>query len=267
MHNFTVSFRADDGEIFYEDVSLLLTESLQAKSIVKADEASSVRIGPEQMREIQSFAERDNREGMFAIISSGNSDHEKFYVTSSGAVMSKAALEFDDPSDNLNEFAVAYYASDGRIFTQNIELSLGDTFSGSSIITAEESNEVVFLLSDMSSLRDYVHKLDPGGPSGNFSILKTGNDFDKFEINEFGHVRSTTSLRKEEQEIYNFQVRYKPAIGEEFIENVNFYWIQPITLPSQNLKLRRQKSSKLKKVPWLICLLLRQPMIILVILC
>ena len=31
-HNFTVSFRADDGEIFYEDVSLSITESLQAKS-------------------------------------------------------------------------------------------------------------------------------------------------------------------------------------------------------------------------------------------
>ena len=29
-HNFTVSFRADDGEIFYEEVSLLITEPLQA---------------------------------------------------------------------------------------------------------------------------------------------------------------------------------------------------------------------------------------------
>ena len=28
-HNFTVSFRADDGEIFYEDVSLSITESFR----------------------------------------------------------------------------------------------------------------------------------------------------------------------------------------------------------------------------------------------
>ena len=44
-----------------------------------------------------------------------------------------------------------------------IELTLEDTFKGNSLITAEESHEVVFLLSDMSSLRDYAYKLDPGG--------------------------------------------------------------------------------------------------------
>ena len=70
----------------------------------------------------------------------------------------------------MSEFAIAYYASDGRIFTQKIELTLGDTFSGSSLITAEESHEVVFLLSDMSSLRNYANKLDPGGPSGSSQL-------------------------------------------------------------------------------------------------
>ena len=69
------------------------------------------------MKEIQAFADRDNRQGMFAIVSSGN-DYEKFSLTSSGAVMSKGPLEFDDPAENLSEFAVAYYASDGRIFTR-----------------------------------------------------------------------------------------------------------------------------------------------------
>ena len=221
-HLFTVSFRADDGEIFYETISLNITESLQAKSIVTADEAGSVRIGAGQMKEIQAFADRDNRQGMFRIVATGN-DYEKFSVTSGGAVMSKDALEFDNPADNVNEFAVAYYASDGRIFTQHIELTLGDTFTGSSIITAEESHEVVFLLSDMSSLRDYAYKLDPGGPSGQFSILKTGSDFNKFEIDEYGNVRAKQTLRKDDQEIYQFQVRYKPAIGEAFTETVNLY--------------------------------------------
>ncbi len=51
-------------------------------------------------------------------------DYEKFTVTSSGAVMSKGALEFDNPADNVSEFAIAYYASDGRIFTQQIELTV-----------------------------------------------------------------------------------------------------------------------------------------------
>ena len=222
IHDFTVSFRADDGEIFYEQITLSITEPLQAKSVVKADEASSVRIGAEQMKEIHAFAERDNRQGMFAVVSKGN-DYEKFTVTSSGAVMSKGALEFDNPSDNLNEFEIAYYASDGRIFTQQIELTLGDTFSGSSLITAEESHEVVFLLTDMTSLRDYAYKLDPGGPSGQFSILKTGSDFEKFEIDEFGNVRALETLRKDVQENYQFQVKYQPAIGEAFIETVDLY--------------------------------------------
>jgi len=221
-HTFTVSFRADDGEIFYEQVNLTLTESLQAKSTVSADEADSVRIDPAQMKEIQAFADRDGRQGMFRLVSSGN-DYEKFSVTRSGAVMSKGPLEFDDPLDNVNDLAVAYYASDGRVFTQFIELSLGDTYSGSSIITAEESHEVVFLLNDMSSLRDYAYKLNPGGPSGSFSILKTGDDYQKFSIDEYGNVRATETLRKDEQEIYQFQVRYKPAIGKAFTQTVNLY--------------------------------------------
>ena len=82
---------------------------------------------------------------------------------------------------------------------------------------------MVFLLSDMSSLRDYAYKLDPGGPSGQFSIMKTGSDFDKFEIDEFGNVRATETLRKEVQENYQFQVKYQPAIGESFIETVDLY--------------------------------------------
>ena len=191
-------------------------------STVLADEASSVRIDADQMREIQAFADRDNRQGSFAVVASGT-DYEKFKVTSGGSVMSKTALEFDNPADNVNEFAIAYYASDGRIFTQQIELRLADTFSGNSIITAEESHEVVFLLSDMSSLRDYVYKLDPGGPSGNFSIVKKGSDFDKFEIDEYGNVRATETLRKDVQENYQFQVQYKPAIGKAFTETVDLY--------------------------------------------
>ena len=38
-HSFIASFKADDGEIFYETVNLDITESLQATSIVIADEA------------------------------------------------------------------------------------------------------------------------------------------------------------------------------------------------------------------------------------
>ena len=224
IHTFTVSFRADDGEIFYEEVSLEITESLQAKSILHADEANSVRIGSNLMKEIQAFADRDNRDGMFRIVPAG-SDYEKFMVTSDGSVMSKTALEFDDPLGSVNNFSVAYYASDGRVFTQQIELSLGDTFSGTSIITAEESHEVVFLLSDMASLKSYADKVDPGGLSGQFSILKNGRDFSKFEIDEFGNVRAKETLRKDEQEIYQFQVRYKPAIGDAFTETVNLYLI------------------------------------------
>ena len=99
---------------------------------------------------------------------------------------------------------------DGRIFTQNIELRLADTFSGNSLITAEESHEVVFLLNDMSSLRDYVYKLDPGRPSGQFSIIKTGSDYDKFEIDENGNVRATETLRKDVQENCNFRSNISP---------------------------------------------------------
>ena len=221
-HQLVVSYNASDGERFYETVNLNITESLQATSTLKADEANAVRVDGSQMREIQAFADRDNRQGVFRIVKNGN-DHEKFSVMRDGSVMSVGALEFDNPADNTNNFDVAYYASDGRIFTQHVELSLGDTFSGQSIITAEESHEVVFLLSDMSNLRDYVYKLNPGGPSGSFNILKKGDDFDKFEIDEFGNVRSTETLRKDEQEIYSFDIQYRPAIGTAFTQTVNLY--------------------------------------------
>ncbi len=221
-HQIVVSFNASDGERFFETVNLNITESLQASSTVKADEANSVRIDGNQMKEIQAFADRDNRQGLFRIVKSG-SDHEKFSVMRDGSVMSNGALEFDDPADNTNNFDVAYFASDGRIFTQHVELTLGDTFSGQSIITAEESHEVVFLLSDMTSLRDYVYKLNPGGPSGSFNIVKEGSDYDKFEVDEFGNVRATETLRKDEQEIYQFDIRYTPAIGGAFTQTVNLY--------------------------------------------
>ena len=221
-HQIIVSFNASDGEKFFETVNLNITESLQATSTVAADEANSVRIDASQMKEIQAFANRDNRQGSFAIVKNG-ADYEKFSAMRDGSVMSNGALEFDNPADNVNNFDVAYYASDGRIFTQHIELSLGDTFSGTSTIVAEEANEVVFLLNDMSSLRDYVYKLNPGGPSGSFSIVKQGNDYQKFEVDEFGNVRSNQTLRKDEQEIYNFDIRYQPAIGETFTQSVNLY--------------------------------------------
>ena len=53
--------------------------------------------------------------------------------------------------------------------------------------------------------------------------MKTGSDFDKFEVDEFGNVRATETLRKEVQENYQFQVKYQPAIGESFIETVDLY--------------------------------------------
>ena len=48
--------------------------------------------------------------------------------------------------------------------------------------------------------------------------MKTGSDYDKFEIDEFGNVRATETLRKEVQENYQFQVKYKPAIGEALLK-------------------------------------------------
>ena len=38
------------------------------------------KLVPSKMKEIQAFANRDNRQGMFAIVSSGN-DYEKFSLT------------------------------------------------------------------------------------------------------------------------------------------------------------------------------------------
>ncbi len=43
------------------------------------------------MKEIHAFAERDGRQGMFAMVASGG-DYEKFTVTSGGAIMSKGPL-------------------------------------------------------------------------------------------------------------------------------------------------------------------------------
>ncbi len=69
--NITLQFRLGQmmERFFMKKLLLSITESLQAKSVVKADEASSVRIGAEQMKEIQNFADRDNRQGMFAVVS------------------------------------------------------------------------------------------------------------------------------------------------------------------------------------------------------
>ena len=56
------------------------------------------------------------------------------------------------------------------------ELTLEDTFKGNSLITAE-SHEVVFLLSDMSAC--VIMLISIKVPSGQFSIMKIGSDFDR----------------------------------------------------------------------------------------
>ena len=62
----------------------------------------------------------------------------------------------------------------------------------------------------MASLKSYADKVDQE-VFRQFSIEKW-RDFNKFEIDEFGNVRAKETLRKDEQEIYQFQVRYKPAV-------------------------------------------------------
>ena len=215
---FQVEYTAWTGEKHVETVNLTILESLQSTSTVTADEANVVYISETVLEHLNGFADRDNNAGRFSILNQG-ADFSNFSVNGSGAVTANNPIDFDTQS--AFNFKVAYNATDGRVFTQTVNLEIKDTFMGTATLTVEEGTSVQVNPSFLTSINTFATKHDTASSKGTYEIVQSGNDHNLFTVDNLGFVRSKGELRKSTQANYDFSIKYtSPNSQNSFIENI-----------------------------------------------
>ena len=209
LYDFDVLYTVG-GTTYNEEIILTVTEALQNSRTVTAHEAGSVSVL--SSTEIQQFASRDRNRGTFSI-AAASADFDKFTISTSGNVTSKAALDFD--TQQSYGFDIEYTASDNRVFTETITLNLTDTLASTATITAEETQSLTIAAATLTSTAAFAAK---SGVGGSYQI--TGTDNAKFSVDANGNVSSTQALLRANQASYNFNVVYTAAGGAVHTEAV-----------------------------------------------
>jgi len=209
LYDFDVLYTVG-GTTYNEEIILTVTEALQNSRTVTAHEAGSVSVL--SSTEIQQFASRDRNRGTFSI-AAASADFDKFTISTSGNVTSKAALDFD--TQQSYGFDIEYTASDNRVFTETITLNLTDTLASTATITAEETQSLTIAAATLTSTAAFAAK---SGVGGSYQI--TGTDNAKFSVDANGNVSSTQALLRTNQASYNFNVVYTAAGGAVHTEAV-----------------------------------------------
>ena len=113
-----------------------IPSSTNARTTIQ--EAQQVQIELTDLTMLDDFVASKANSGVYRI---AGEDADLFEITSTGKVVSKTTLDYDDREDHLYQFSVIFDASDSTSFSENIQLFLSDTLSASASITAEESGE------------------------------------------------------------------------------------------------------------------------------
>ena len=211
-----LNYTADNGLQHQEKITLKITESLQAESAQKAQEATTVNVRASQLDYIYDYASRDNFEGHWSL-DTEKTDSGLFSVSSIGVISSKVALNFIEKQSY--EIGLKYTKSDGSaVFHQDIDLTITDTQTSTSSLIAEEAEKVVVSTTNLNGLQKHI---DDTTDVGSYSLTGTSDDFKNFTINEqTGRVTSNDELRKEEKDVYNFSIVYSQENRPDFYENV-----------------------------------------------
>ena len=218
--DFNLVYSASGGRQHTEYVNVAITEALQGTSDMIADESGQVKIFIDSLVNLSGFASRDGSQGSYAISQIGP-DYSKFYINSDGNIMSVGALDFS--SQATYSFDLIYTASDGRRYTETVNLSLNDTLNSTANLTAVESQSLNISAATLASTSTYAG-LNSGG-----SYSLTGNDASKFSIDSSGNITSTQTLLTSEKSQYQFNVIYNAGIGKQHIENVTLDLIETLS--------------------------------------
>ena len=197
-YNFDVKYVASNGKTHIENVTLNLQSGLGATTNLAMQEAGQLNIALDNFALLRNFHQSASG-GNFSI--SNRADGNKFMVQQNGMVQSRNAINFEDGA-NL-DFDIVYTATDGRVFTNRVQLTISDTDTSTAILTAEESNSVKINKNALSSSQSYAFNV----VGGNFSL--EGNDASSFYINGNGDIVSQSPLLLANKSSFNFNYVYR----------------------------------------------------------
>ena len=234
-YEFDLIYQKDGNTSFTEAITLNLTESLQSLSSFSAFEASTNISIPEGLSsQIYEFAQKDNFSGIFEFVNPSSGDAKLFNISSAtGEITSKSGVEFENfatGSEKYN-FSVTYTASDGRIFTDNVQIDIQDTLAATASIESEQANQVIISIQNQLSNSYSFATRNSGFSWNNFSISSRNNGNRLFEIVnnldvdgdgsiDSGYIKSTEALLKENQQNHEFDLIYTLSDGTQHVETV-----------------------------------------------
>ena len=213
-YNFDVNY-AVNGTTYTEKITLKITEALQSNSSLKAAESQSVSLNSDIFGRLNAFAARDRYRGSYSL--DGYGDNGLFNMDASGNLTSKAALEFNDRADHKYNLKLLYTAFDNRVFTDYITLTLTDTFSSTSTISVEESEEITIPISNLSTTADFKSRY----VGGQFSL--SGTDAAYFDVDTVtGDIVSKAGQQvlRSVKSSYDFNLIYSLSSGIQHTDQI-----------------------------------------------
>jgi len=214
------SYRSSGGPVHIENITLRLTEALQATSTLFANEADVVRITRSQMENLNEYAARDNYAGSYGLAANSidGDDYLLFNIDANGTVTSRNRL---DPSvQNQYTFDVTYTDSNGEIFRETVNLTLSPPSSPVTTIQATETPNLTIAASEFQ----YTVAQAAATPGGTYSL--SGGHSGLFTIDVNGNISANQSMMINRTNIYNptdtynFMINYTQGGVIQSSENV-----------------------------------------------
>ena len=206
---------------FVQNITLDLTRAEQADSQISASEGQAFSYDIAELPHLHQAATQDSYAGSFQLRAydneDGNPDNDGdagdaalFSIDLSGPrIISSFPLEYE--AENDYHFTLVYHASDGREFSDRIIVNVQELGDASAILQAEEANQIVVNIADLTASSSFA-SLYPGG---SYSI---GEGTELFGING-SQIVANKVFRTSDQDSYRFELIYTTA-SEIHRENV-----------------------------------------------
>ena len=205
---------------------------LTARVTVQAVESDEVRIAGNLLTSAQTSATTDPG-GTFSILPTGT-DFSQFSINAAtGDIASVGPLRYDTQQDY--EFTVRYAGPGGVQHDETVILRLTPHDEASSVVTAQEAQQVVIDASDLPSFQKFIDfEASRGGGQvltytlSSYSDTDSNpandgdpNDFTLFQIDSMtGQVTSNGELDFSVEEDYHFNITATAADGRTFVNHV-----------------------------------------------
>ncbi|MDA9056125.1 flagellin [Alphaproteobacteria bacterium] len=216
-YQFNVLYTTNSGTVHNELVNLTLSESLQATSNLTSKEANRVQVNVDELKSLSAFANKDFDRGSYEI--SGGTHSNAFRFTGRKTIESTQIIEFDERSNYT--FDVTYTGSDGRKFTETVNLAIQDTLSSTSTLAIEQSKSAQILAETLVSTQSFANKYELTGPTGQYQILSRSSNLKNATVDNSGNITSNGELLLAEGQTGFLELQYTAWNGQKHVERVN----------------------------------------------